>query len=138
MYKRQRQGSTRAPQWKGGGVVFAPTPRDYSIRLNKKEKRAALKSALTSRVNENKFVVVDELKFDEIKTKSFKTVMDNLKVSKALVVLDTNDQNTVLSARNIPEVKTSLVNTINVYDILKYNTVVATKAAVASIEEVYA
>ena len=133
-----RQGSTRAPQWKGGGVVFAPTPRDYSIRLNKKEKRAALKSALTSRVNENKFVVVDELKFDEIKTKSFKAVMDNLKVSKALVVLDTNDQNTVLSARNIPEVKTSLVNTINVYDILKYNTGVATKAAVASIEEVYA
>lgn len=133
-----RQGSTRAPQWKGGGVVFAPTPRDYTIRLNKKEKRAALKSALTSRVNENKFVVVDELKFDEIKTKNFKAVMDNLKVSKALVVLDTNDQNTVLSARNIPEVKTSLVNTINVYDILKYNTVVATKAAVASIEEVYA
>ena len=133
-----RQGSTRAPQWKGGGVVFAPTPRDYTIRLNKKEKRAALKSALTSRVNENKFVVVDELKFDEIKTKNFKAVMDNLKVSKALVVLDTNDQNTVLSARNLPEVKTSLVNTINVYDILKYNTVVATKAAVASIEEVYA
>ena len=133
-----RQGSTRAPQWKGGGVVFAPTPRDYTIRLNKKEKRAALKSALTSRVNENKFVVVDELKFDEIKTKSFKAVMDNLKVSKALVVLDTNDQNTVLSARNLPEVKTSLVNTINVYDILKYNTEVATKAAVASIEEVYA
>ena len=133
-----RQGSTRAPQWKGGGVVFAPTPRDYTIRLNKKEKRAALKSALTSRVNENKFVVVDELKFDEIKTKSFKAVMDNLKVSKALVVLDTNDQNTVLSARNLPEVKTSLVNTINVYDILKYNTVVATKAAVAAIEEVYA
>ena len=133
-----RQGSTRAPQWNGGGVVFAPTPRDYTIRLNKKEKRAALKSALTSRVNENKFVVVDELKFDEIKTKSFKAVMDNLKVSKALVVLDTNDQNTVLYARNLPEVKTSLVNTINVYDILKYNTVVATKAAVASIEEVYA
>ena len=133
-----RQGSTRAPQWKGGGMVFSPTPRDYTIRLNKKEKRAALKSALTSRVNENKFVVVDELKFDEIKTKSFKAVMDNLKVSKALVVLDTNDQNTVLSARNLPEVKTSLVNTINVYDILKYNTVVATKAAVASIEEVYA
>ena len=133
-----RQGSTRAPQWKGGGVVFAPTPRDYTIRLNKKEKRAALKSALTSRVNENKFVVVDELKFDGIKTKRFKAVMDNLKVSKALVVLDTNDQNTVLSARNLPEVKTSLVNTINVYDILKYNTVVATKAAVASIEEVYA
>ena len=133
-----RQGSTRSPQWTGGGVVFAPTPRDYSIRLNKKEKRAALKSALTSRVNENKFVVVDELKFDEIKTKNFKAVMNNLKVSKALVVLADNDQNTVLSARNIPEVKTSLVNTINVFDILKYNTVVATKAAVASIEEVYA
>ena len=133
-----RQGSTRAPQWTGGGVVFAPTPRDYSIRLNKKEKRAALKSALTSRVNDNKFVVVDELKFEEIKTKSFKAVMNNLKVSKALVVLADNDQNTVLSARNIPEVKTSLVNTINVFDILKYNTVVATKAAVASIEEVYA
>ena len=133
-----RQGSTRAPQWTGGGVVFAPTPRDYSIRLNKKEKRAALKSALTSRVNDNKFGVVDELKFDEIKTKNFKNVMDNLKVSKALVVLAENDQNTVLSARNLPEIKTSLVNTINVYDILKYNTVVATKAAVASIEEVYA
>jgi large subunit ribosomal protein L4 len=133
-----RQGSTRAPQWTGGGVVFAPTPRDYTIRLNKKEKRAALKSALTSRVNENKFVVVDELKFDEIKTKNFKNVMDNLKVSKALVVLADNDKNTVLSARNIQEVKTASVNTINVYDILKYNTVVATKAAVASIEEVYA
>ena len=133
-----RQGSTRSPQWTGGGMVFAPTPRDYTITLNKKEKRAALKSALTSRVNENKFVVVDELKFDEIKTKNFKAVMNNLKVSKALVVLTDNDQNTVLSARNIPEVKTSLVNTINVFDILKYNTVVATKAAVASIEEVYA
>ena len=133
-----RQGSTRSPQWTGGGMVFAPTPRDYTITLNKKEKRAALKSALTSRVNENKFVVVDELKFDEVKTKSFKAVMNNLKVSKALVVLADNDQNTVLSARNIPEVKTSLVNTINVFDILKYNTVVATKAAVASIEEVYA
>ena len=133
-----RQGSTRSPQWTGGGMVFAPTPRDYTITLNKKEKRAALKSALTSRVNENKFVVVDELKFDEIKTKNFKAVMNNLKVFKALVVLADNDQNTVLSARNIPEVKTSLVNTINVFDILKYNTVVATKAAVASIEEVYA
>ena len=133
-----RQGSTRSPQWTGGGMVFAPTPRDYTITLNKKEKRAALKSALTSRVNENKFVVVDELKFDEIKTKNFKAVMNTLKVSKALVVLADNDQNTVLSARNIPEVKTSLVNTINVFDILKYNTVVATKAAVASIEEVYA
>ena len=133
-----RQGSTRAPQWTGGGVVFAPTPRDYSIRLNKKEKRAALKSALTSRVNDNKFVVVDELKFEEIKTKNFKNVMNNLNVSKALVVLAENDQNVVLSARNIPEVRTSLVNTLSVYDIPKYNTVVATKAAVASIEEVYA
>ena len=133
-----RQGSTRAPQWTGGGVVFAPTPRDYTIRLNKKEKRAALKSALTSRVQNGQFVVVDELKFEEIKTKNFKAVMNNLKVSKALVVLNENDQNVVLSARNIPEVKTALVNTINVYDILKYNTVVATKAAVASIEEVYA
>ena len=133
-----RQGSTRSPQWKGGGVVFAPTPRDYTIRLNKKEKRAALKSALTSRVQDNKFIVLDELKFDEIKTKKFQNVMDNLKVSKALVVLADNDQNAVLSARNIADVKTAQVNSINVYDILKYNTVVATKAAVASIEEVYA
>ena len=133
-----RQGSTRSPQWKGGGIVFAPTPRDYTIRLNKKEKRAALKSALTSRVQDNKFIVVDEFKFDEIKTKKFQNVMDNLKVSKALVVLADNDQNTVLSARNIADVKTSQVGSINVYDILKYNTVVATKAAVASIEEVYA
>lgn len=133
-----RQGSTRSPQWKGGGVVFAPTPRDYTIRLNKKEKRAALRSALTSRVQDNKFIVVDELKFDEIKTRKFQNVMDNLKVSKALVVLADNDQNTVLSARNIADVKTSQVGSINVYDILKYNTVVATKAAVASIEEVYA
>ena len=133
-----RQGSTRSPQWKGGGVVFAPTPRDYTIRLNKKEKRAALKSALTSRVQDNKFIVVDEFKFDEIKTKKFQNVMDNLKVSKALVVLGDNDQNTVLSARNIAVVKTAQAGTINVYDILKYNTVVATKAAVASIEEVYA
>ncbi len=133
-----RQGSTRAPQWTGGGMVFAPTPRDYTIRLNKKEKRAALKSALTSRVNENKFIVVDSLSFDEIKTKNFKTVMDNLKVSKALVVLDEESTNAAISAKNIPTVKTARVNTINVYDILKYNTVVATKAAVASIEEVYA
>ena len=133
-----RQGSTRSPQWKGGGIVFAPTPRDYTIRLNKKEKRAALRSALTSRVQDNKFIVVDELKFDEIKTKKFQNVMDNLKVSKALVVLGDNDQNTVLSARNIAGVKTAQAGTINVYDILKYNTVVATKAAVASIEEVYA
>ena len=133
-----RQGSTRAPQWTGGGMVFAPTPRDYTIRLNKKEKRAALKSALTSRVNENKFIVVDSLSFDEIKTKNFKAVMDNLKVSKALVVLDEESTNAAISAKNIPTVKTARVNTTNVYDILKYNTVVATKAAVASIEEVYA
>ena len=133
-----RQGSTRSPQWKGGGVVFAPTPRDYTIRLNKKEKRAALKSALTSRVQDNKFIVVDEFKFYEIKTKKFQGVMDSLKVNKALVVLADNDRNTVLSARNVADVKTAQVDSINVYDILKYNTVVATKAAVASIEEVYA
>ena len=133
-----RQGSTRSPQWKGGGIVFAPTPRDYTIRLNKKEKRAALRSALTSRVQDNKFIVIDELKFDEIKTKKFQNVMDNLKVSKALVVLCDNERNAVLSARNIAGVKTAQAGTINVYDILKYNTVVATKAAVASIEEVYA
>ena len=133
-----RQGSTRAPQWTGGGVVFAPTPRDYTIRLNKKEKRLALKSALTSRVLENKLIVVDELKFDEVKTKNFANVMNNLKASKALVVLNENDANVVLSARNIPTVKTALTNTINVYDILKYNTVIVTTAAVATIEEVYA
>ena len=133
-----RQGSTRAPQWTGGGVVFAPVPRDYTFKMNKKEKRAALKSVLTSRVQENKLVVLDELKFDEIKTKSMKKVLDNLNVSKALVVLNENDQNVVLSARNIEGVKTALTNTINVYDILKYNTVVVTKAAVATIEEVYA
>ncbi len=133
-----RQGSIRAPQWTGGGVVFAPVPRDYTIRLNKKEKRAALKSALTSRVNDNKFVVVDELKFDAIKTKNFVNVMNNLNLKKALVVLDSNDQNVVLSARNVEGIKTAQVNTINVFDILKYSTVVATKAAVAAIEEVYA
>ena len=133
-----RQGSTRAPQWTGGGVVFAPTPRDYTIRLNKKEKRAALKSALTSRVQENKFIVVDELKLDEIKTKKFQNVLNNLNVKGALVVVGADSDNVVLSARNIPTVKTAYVNTINVYDILKYNTVVATKAAVANIEEVYA
>ena len=133
-----RQGSTRAPQWTGGGVVFAPVPRDYSFKLNKKEKRAALKSALTSRVQENKFIVVEELKFNEIKTKNFKNVLNNLKVNKALVVLSESDENAVLSARNIADVKTAQVGTINVYDILKYNTVVASKAAVASIEEVYA
>ena len=133
-----RQGSTRAPQWTGGGIVFAPTPRDYTTRLNKKEKRAALKSALTSRVLENKFIVVDELKLDEIKTKKFQNVLNNLKVNKALVVVDENSDNVVKSAKNIQSVKTAYVNTINVYDILKYNTVVATKAAVANIEEVYA
>lgn len=133
-----RQGSTRAPQWTGGGVVFAPTPRDYTIRLNKKEKRLALKSVLTNCVNENKFIVLDELKFDEIKTKKMQAVLDALNVSKALIVLNENDANVVKSARNIANVQTALTNTINVYDILKYNTVVVTKAAVATIEEVYA
>ena len=133
-----RQGSTRAPQWTGGGIVFAPTPRDYTIRLNKKEKRAALKSARTNRVLETKFIVVDELKLYEIKTKKFQNVLNNLKVNKALVVVDENSDNVVKSAKNIQSVKTAYVNTINVYDILKYNTVVATKAAVANIEEVYA
>ncbi len=133
-----RQGSTRAPQWKGGGVVFAPTPRDYTIRLNKKEKRAALKSALTSRVQENKFIVVDELALNEIKTKKFVEVMNNLKVSKALVVLAEDDQNVIKSASNVASVKTANAGMINVYDILKYSTVVATKAAVEKIEEVYA
>ncbi|MCF2642435.1 MAG: 50S ribosomal protein L4 [Lachnospiraceae bacterium] len=133
-----RQGSTRAPQWTGGGMVFAPVPRDYSFKLNRKEKRAALKSALTSRVQENKLVVLDELKFDEIKTKKFAEVLKNLNLDKALVVLNENDQNVVMSAKNIPTVKTAQVNTINVYDVLKYNTVVLTKAAVESLEEVYA
>ena len=133
-----RQGSTRAPQWTGGGVVFAPVPRDYSFKLNKKEKRAALRSALSSRVADGKLIVVDELKFDEIKTKNFKAVMDNLKVNKALVVLAENDEKVVMSARNIPTIKTALTNTINVYDILKGDTLVLTKDAVAKIEEVYA
>ena len=133
-----RQGSTRAPQWTGGGVAFAPTPREYSFKMNKKEKRMALKSALTSRVQENKLIVLDELKFDAIKTKSMKAVLDNLNVTKALVVLNDNDKNVVLSARNLANVATAQTSTINVYDILKYNTVVVTKAAVATIEEVYA
>ena len=132
-----RQGSTRAPQWKGGGVVFAPVPRDYSFKLNKKEKRAALKSALTSRVLDGKLIVLDELKLDEIKTKKFKAVMDNLKESKALVVLADNDKNVFMSARNLPAIKTTLTSTINVYDILKGDTLVLTKDAVAKIEEVY-
>ena len=133
-----RQGSTRAPQWTGGGVVFAPVPRDYSFKMNKKEKRAALKSALSSRVAENKFIVVDEIKFDEIKTKKFQEVLNNLNVNKALVVLEDGNTNVEISARNIANVKTARTNTINVFDILKYNTVIATKAAVATIEEVYA
>ena len=133
-----RQGSTRAPQWTGGGVVFAPVPRSYSMKMNRKEKRAALKSALTSRVQENKLIVLDELKLGEIKTKAMAGVLKNLNVNKALVVLKDNDANVVMSARNIPDVKTALTNTINVYDILKYNTVVVTKDAVAAIEEVYA
>ena len=133
-----RQGSTRAPQWTGGGVVFAPVPRDYSFKLNKKEKRAALKSALTSRVQENKLIVIDELKFNEIKTKNFVNVMNNLNLNKAYVVINENDQNVVLSARNIPTVKTALTNTINTYDIMNGGTVVLTKDAVKTIEEVYA
>ena len=133
-----RQGSTRSPQWTGGGVVFAPTPRDYSFKLNKKEKRLALKSALTSRLQENKLIVVDELKFDEVKTKSFKQVMDNLKVEKGLVILAENDANTVLSARNLASIDTTLTSQINVYDIMKAGTIVLTKDSAAKIEEVYA
>ena len=133
-----RQGSTRAPQWTGGGMVFAPVPRDYSFKLNKKEKRAALKSALTDKVQNNNLIVVDELKFDEIKTKNFVNVMNNLKVQKGLVVIADNDANVVMSAKNVADVDTTLVNTINVYDIMKAKTVVLTKDAVAKIEEVYA
>ena len=133
-----RQGSTRSPQWTGGGVVFAPVPRDYSFKLNRKEKRAALKSALTDKVQKNSLIVVDELKFDEIKTKNFANVMSNLKVEKGLVVIAENDANVVLSARNMADVDTTLVNTINTYDIMKAKTVVLTRDAVAKIEEVYA
>ena len=133
-----RQGSTRAPQWTGGGVVFAPVPRDYSFKMNKREKRAALKSALTSRVEENKFIVIDEINFEEAKTKNFANILKNLDVSKALVGLEDDNKNAELSARNIADVKTAKTNTINVYDILKYNTVITTKAVVAKIEEVYA
>ncbi|MDO4166414.1 MAG: 50S ribosomal protein L4 [Eubacteriales bacterium] len=133
-----RQGSIRAPQWTGGGVVFAPVPRDYSFKMNKKEKAGAIKSALTSRVNEEKFFVLDSLKFDEIKTKKMVGVLDALKVNKALVVLDGDNDNVALSARNIEGVRTVPVNAINVYDILKYETVVITKDAVSKIEEVYA
>ena len=132
-----RQGSIRAPQWTGGGVVFAPKPRDYEIRLNKKEKRIALKSALASRVQEEKFFVIDELKVDEIKTKTMVELLNGLNVKKALVVLNSNDQNVILSTRNIPDVQTALTNTINVFDILKYDAFVVDKAALATIEEVY-
>ena len=133
-----RQGSTRAPQWTHGGVVFAPKPRDYSVKMNKKEKALAIKSALTSRVAEEKIYVVDSLSFDEIKTKKMAAVLDSLKVEKALVVLDKKDENVILSARNLPEVRTVMSNGINVYDILKYGSLVITKEAVAQIEEVYA
>ena len=133
-----RQGSTRAPQWTGGGVVFAPVPRDYSFKMNKKEKRAALKSVLTSKVQENKFIVLDELKLAEVKTKEMKKVLDNLKVNNALVIIGDDSENVALSARNIAGVQTASVNTINVFDMPKYNTIIATKSSVASIEEVYA
>ena len=133
-----RQGSTRSPQWTGGGTVFDPVPRDYSFKLNKKEKRAALKSVLTSKVQENKFIVVDELKLDEIKTKKFAEVMNNLKADKALVILGDMDTNVIKSAANIATVKTTQTSEMNVFDVLKYDTVVATKAAVEKIEEVYA
>lgn len=133
-----RQGSIRAPQWTGGGVVFAPVPRDYEVKMNKKERRAALKSVLTSKVQENKLIVVDELKFEEAKTKEMAKVLGNLKAEKALVVTATDDANVIRSARNIANVQTATANTINVYDVLKHNTVVLTKDAVASIEEVYA
>lgn len=133
-----RQGSTRAPQWVGGGVVFAPTPRDYTITLNKKEKRAALKSALTTRVQDNKFIVVDALTLDEVKTKKMQAALDALKVSKALVVLEDMNTNVILSAKNIEGVKTAQVNELNTYDVLKYGTVIASEAAVKKIEEVYA
>lgn len=133
-----RQGSTRSPQWTGGGVVFAPKPRDYSIKMNKKEKAAAIRSVLSSRVNEEKFVVLDELKFDGIKTKNMVNVLDNLKLSKALVVMADRDENVILSARNIPAIRAAATNGISVYDILKYDTVVITKDAVAKLEEVYA
>ena len=133
-----RQGSTRAPQWTGGGVVFAPVPRDYSFKMNKKEKRAALKSALTSREEEKKFIVDDEIAFGEIKTKNFANMLKNLNVAKALVVLEDGNVNAELSARNIADVKTAKAGTLNVFDVMKYNTVIATKAAVQNIEEVYA
>ena len=133
-----RQGSIRAPQWTGGGVVFAPVPRDYVVKMNKKERRAALKSALTSKVQDNKLVVVDSLTLAEAKTKEMQKVLTNLKADKALVITAADDQNVAISARNIADVQTATVNTMNVYDVMKHNTVVVTKDAVASIEEVYA
>ena len=133
-----RQGSTRSPQWTGGGVVFAPKPRDYSIKLNKKERRLAIKSALTTKVNESKLIVLDSFELDEIKTKKFVAVMNNLKAEKALVVLNEKNDNVIKSANNVPTVKTALTNTINAYDILKYDTLVLTQDAVATIQEVYA
>ena len=134
-----RQGSTRAPQWTGGGVVFAPVPRDYTVKMNKKEKKAALKSALTSKVQDSKFIVLDELSFDEIKTKNFVEVLNNLKVDKkAIVVMPEIDEKVIMSARNIPTVQTTLVNTLNVYDVMNGGTVIVTKDAVAKIEEVLA
>ena len=135
---RARQGSIRAPQWIKGGIALGPKPRSFKYTLNKKVKRLALKSALTSKVNENSIVVLDSLNFDEIKTKNMAKVLENIKVSKALVVISDKNLNVEASARNIPNVKTSLVNTINTYDILKYDTLVVTKDAVAKIEEVYA
>ncbi len=133
-----RQGSTRSPQWTGGGIVFAPKPRDYSMKMNKREKQIAIKSALTSKVQDSKLIVVDEFKLDEIKTSKFAQILDNLKAPKALVVTKDKDEKVVLSARNIPTVKTTMTNSINVYDILKYDSLVITKDAVAAIEEVYA
>ena len=133
-----RQGSIRAPQWTGGGIVFAPVPRDYSVKMNKKDRRAALRSALTSKVQDNKLVVVDSLALSEIRTKEMQRVLNNLKADKALVITASDDQNVILSARNIADVQTATVNTMNVYDVMKHNTVVVTKDAVASIEEVYA
>ena len=134
---RARQGSTRSPQWTGGGVVFAPKPRNYSFKLNRKVKRLALQSALSCKVAENKIIVLDELTLNEIKTKEMVKVLENIKCGKALIVMDGSNKNVMLSARNIPDVKTASVNTINVYDLLKYNTLVVTKDAVAKIKEVY-
>ena len=133
-----RQGSIRSPQWKGGGMVFAAVPRDIEIDMNKKERRMALKSALTNCVKENNFIVIDDLKITDIKTKNMQKVLDNLKLKKSLIVLDSNDKNVVLSAKNIPTVETRGVNELNVYDVMKYGNVLITKKAVSKVEEVYA